>query len=145
MKVDEFTHEFVEYLPNETKEGILYVSIPFATVAHRCACGCGSEVVTPLGRTDWKLIFDGESVSLYPSIGSWNLPCRSHYWLRGNRVHWSPKWTKEEVESARAAQQYEKQQQFGTVPVSQQPSRTQAEPKSAEGGLFGYLRKWWSR
>jgi len=34
-------------------------------------------VVTPLSPTGWSLIFDGETVSLYPSIGNWNFPCRS--------------------------------------------------------------------
>jgi hypothetical protein len=33
----------------------LYVSIEFATAAHSCACGCGREVVTPPGPTDWRI------------------------------------------------------------------------------------------
>ena len=58
------THRFVEYVPDELEDGVLYVSIPFATVSHRCCCGCRHEVVTPLTPTDWSLTFDGESVSL---------------------------------------------------------------------------------
>lgn len=54
------THEFVEYMPDELKDGTLYVSMPFATVAHKCCCGCGKEVVTPLSPTDWKLIYAGD-------------------------------------------------------------------------------------
>ena len=42
------THEFVEHMPENLDEGIIYVSIPFETVIHKCACGCGAEVVTPL-------------------------------------------------------------------------------------------------
>ena len=80
------THEFVEFIPDELKEGIVYVSVMFATVAHKCCCGCGREVVTPLSPTDWKLIYDGQSVSLEPSIGNWSFACQSHYWIRGNRV-----------------------------------------------------------
>jgi hypothetical protein len=30
-------HEFVEYMPDQLKDGVLYVSIPFATVAHSVA------------------------------------------------------------------------------------------------------------
>jgi len=44
----------------------------------------------PLGPTDWKLTFDGESVSLYPSVGNWNFPCQSHYWIQENKVRWAP-------------------------------------------------------
>ncbi len=64
------THEFVEYIPEHLKDGTVYVSIPFATAAHKCCCGCGKEVVTPLTPTDWQLTFDGETISLEPSIGN---------------------------------------------------------------------------
>ena len=82
-------HMFVEFIPDRLESGALYVSMAFATVAHRCCCGCGSEVVTPLSPTDWKLIFDGESVSLEPSIGNWSFPCQSHYWITGGKIRWS--------------------------------------------------------
>ncbi len=72
--------------PRPSCRKALYVSIEFTTVVHKCCCGCGREVVTPLSPTDWKLTFDGVSISLHPSIGSWNLPCQSHYWIRHNRV-----------------------------------------------------------
>ena len=77
-------HEFVENFPNELKDGMIYVSIHFATAAHKCCCGCGEEVITPLSPTDWKLTFDGESISLDPSIGNWNFACKSHYRLSDN-------------------------------------------------------------
>ena len=60
-------HEFVEYMPHQLNDGVLYVSMPFATVAHKCCCGCGRDGVTPLSPTDWKLIFDGQFTSLDPS------------------------------------------------------------------------------
>src|SRR6266436_4735734 len=90
-------HEFVEYIPDELKDGTLYVSMPFATVAHKCCCGCGKEVVTPLSPTDWKLIFDGKSISLDPSIGNWSFECQSHYWIRGSTVKWAQQWSREEI------------------------------------------------
>ena len=65
--------EFVNYAPEALDDGVLYVSIPFTTVVHRCCCGCGNEVVTPLDPTDWEMTFDGKSVSLSPSIGNWGL------------------------------------------------------------------------
>jgi hypothetical protein len=86
------THRFVEYIPDEIEEGILYISIPFCTAIHKCVCGCGNEVVTPISRKGWKLIFDGETVSLTPSIGSWNLACKSHYFITNNFIKFSRSW-----------------------------------------------------
>ena len=92
-----FTHKFVDHVPEVMEEGVVYVSIPFALVSHKCPCGCGEEVVTPISPTDWELIFDGESVSLYPSIGNWSYKCRSHYWIWKNRIEWAPAWTDEQI------------------------------------------------
>ncbi|HOW59081.1 MAG TPA: DUF6527 family protein [Candidatus Omnitrophota bacterium] len=96
------SHEFVEFIPNELKERTLYISYTYCTVLHKCCCGCGREVVTPLSPAGWKLIFDGKTVSLYPSIGNWNLPCQSHYSITNNRVVWAPKWTQKQNANDRA-------------------------------------------
>lgn len=77
---------FVKSVPRQLEAGVLYVSMEFSTAIHSCCCGCGHEVVTPLSPTGWKLIYDGESVSLRPSIGNWNLPCKSHYFITRNRI-----------------------------------------------------------
>ena len=79
------------------EEKTLYVSVEFGTVIHKCCCGCGNEVVTPLSPDDWKLAFDGRSISLYPSIGNWSFPCRSHYWIRNNRVEWVRETDKSQI------------------------------------------------
>lgn len=68
---------------------VLYVSMAYATAIHKCACGCGSETVTPLAPDEWSLIYDGETISLTPSIGNHRLECGSHYWVRKNRVDWA--------------------------------------------------------
>ncbi len=88
-KMDSLDYEFVHYIPDELVEGVLYVSVPFVTATHLCCCGCGNEVVTPLNPDGWSMMFDGESVSLSPSIGSWSLPCQSHYWVQRNQVRWA--------------------------------------------------------
>lgn len=83
-------HIFVEHFPEPLEAGKLYVSMQYASAAHLCACGCGHEVVTPIRRRDgWKLVFDGESISLSPSIGSRNLACRSHYFITHGQVRWA--------------------------------------------------------
>jgi hypothetical protein len=87
-----FQYKFVEYIPDEIEFGILYISLKYCTVIHKCVCGCGNEVVTPISRQGWQLMFDGESVSLQPSIGSWNLPCKSHYFIINNKVRFAKAW-----------------------------------------------------
>jgi len=90
-------HEFVDYIPNQLDESILYVSTRFGTVVHRCACGCGEEVVTPLGPAEWRLTYDGRTISLEPSIGNWSFPCRSHYWIDEGSVRWARSFSEDEV------------------------------------------------
>jgi hypothetical protein len=89
-------HEFVETIPDRLDDGVIYVSVSYATVLHLCCCGCGSEVVTPLSPDSWSVTFDGQSVSLRPSIGNWSFPCRSHYWIDRNTVRWEIGWDQEE-------------------------------------------------
>lgn len=95
------SHEFVEFVPEQLQEGVLYISTTYATAAHRCFCGCGREVVTPLSPTDWTLSFNGETVSLSPSIGNWSLPCRSHYWIEDNCIQWSGEMSQKAIDASR--------------------------------------------
>ncbi len=89
---------FVQQIPRELEEGVLYVSMQYGTVVHSCCCGCGLDIVTPLTPTDWQLTFDGETISLWPSVGNWNLPCKSHYVIRRNRVIEAGHWSQERIE-----------------------------------------------
>ena len=95
------THKFVNQIPEKLEEGVIYVSIPFETVIHKCCCGCGKEVVTPLSPTGWSLTFDGETITLDPSIGNWNFQCKSHYFIRKNKVIWARQYSKLEIEENR--------------------------------------------
>lgn len=111
-------YKFVGFAPKNLEDGMLYISIDYATALHKCCCGCGVEVVTPLKPTDWKLVFDGKTVSLYPSIGNWSLPCRSHYWIYENEVLWASQWTEEQIATGRLRRRYLKKywEIFGTLP-----------------------------
>ena len=91
-------HKFVEYIPKEIEEDIIYVSVKFKTVVHTCPCGCKEKIVTPLSPAAWELTFNGETISLYPSIGNWKLKCRSHYWIKNNKIKWSYSFSKQEIE-----------------------------------------------
>ncbi len=125
-------HEFVEFIPDDLKEETIYISIRFATASHKCCCGCGEKVVTPLRSTDWKLIFDGKTISLDPSIGNWSFKCQSHYWIKNNRVRWAARWSKEEINAGRTYDQSAKERSFDT-----------ADSGKAERGFWRKLRKWW--
>ena len=82
----EITPVFVETVPEELEDGVLYISLRYRTAAHKCACGCGMKVATPIHPTAWAMHWNGREVSLSPSIGNWQFPCRSHYLIRRNRI-----------------------------------------------------------
>jgi hypothetical protein len=88
-------------VPSALEEGVLYVSVEFRTVVHLCCCGCGKEVIAPLTPADWTLTFNGETVSLDPSIGNWSFACQSHYWITNGRVLWADRMTVDEIEYGR--------------------------------------------
>jgi len=87
VKVQVVRPEYVEQLPEQLAEGVLYICEEFDLTAHKCCCGCGEDVYNKLGPGKWRIVkmSDG-SVSLDPSVGNWNYACRSHYWIRKNRI-----------------------------------------------------------
>ncbi len=94
-------HKFVTNIPQEIEDGAVYISMEYGTAIHNCCCGCGNQVVTPFSPAEWQLSFDGESVSLYPSIGNWSFPCRSHYWIKNNKVRWASTWNDRQIEEVK--------------------------------------------
>jgi hypothetical protein len=132
-------HEFVEFIPDVIEEDKLYVSMEYATTVHKCACGCGKEVVTPLSPTDWKLIFDGKTVSLDPSIGNWGFPCRSHYWVRNNRALWAEDWSQPRVDAVRAHDRHTKDK-YDDV-----EKETEVPPKPKKLGTMPPNAPWWRK
>lgn len=96
------THEFVEFVPAEREAGKLYISIPYSTVVHSCLCGCGMKVVTPIKPRKWTLTYDGENVSLDPSVGNWSFACQSHYVIKGSRVIDAGPMTRAQIDYGRA-------------------------------------------
>jgi len=91
----------VQYMPKELKPGVLYVSEEFDIAMHLCACGCGSKVKTPLGPTEWSVEETDSGPSLSPSVGNWQQPCRSHYWIDRGEIRWASKWTPEQIAAGR--------------------------------------------
>jgi hypothetical protein len=84
---------YVEYMPKQLEQGKLYISERFKLAIHLCCCGvCGWKTVTPLDETGWCMTtsYNGQErlVSLTPSIGNFQFPCKSHYWIKNNQVEW---------------------------------------------------------
>lgn len=92
MRARQFQPLFVDNVPASLKEEVLYICLPYRTMSHLCACGCGRRIVTPLrpARRGWTFSYDGENASVYPSVGLAKLPCKSHYIIDQGRVHWLP-------------------------------------------------------
>ena len=140
-------HSFVEFIPDELETGVVYVSIPYATAVHACACGCGEEIVTPLSPTDWTLLFDGDSISLAPSIGNWGFRCRSHYWITKGEVVWAPQWSQRQIAATRVDDRINKRHYY----EREAESEADAIGASADGarsqvpreGLWERLKKVW--
>ncbi len=112
MRINQLKLQFTEYIPDKLQDGTLYISMEYATASHNCACGCGKEVVTPFTPTDWRLTYDGESVSLSPSIGNWSYPCRAHYFIQHNRVVWAANMPQEAIAASRRIDRARKERQY---------------------------------
>lgn len=140
MKVNRLEHRFVTSVPEQIDPGFLYISLDFATMMHLCACGCGREVVTPLSPKDWRMTYDGQSVSVHPSVGSWSLPCRSHYVIKRSKIRWAGDWSDEQVEMGRRADLLRKR---GNTPEPRQ-STEQPQIEKRMDEQPGLLRKLWT-
>ena len=140
MQHQRLRHRFVEHIPERLDPGILYISMEYATSAHSCCCGCGEEVVAPFTPTDWKMTFDGETVSLRPSIGSWTLKCESHYVIDRGKVIEAGPWSEEQVTAERRRDRAAKARFYGHELI--------ADPgREAMQALFppGLWRRFWQR
>lgn len=109
MAVKKITPVYVEFIPEIIEEGKLYISEVYQTAIHKCCCGCGEEVVTPLSPVDWQLKKNMNRVSLRPSIGNWNYHCKSHYFITNNRVIWADQFTQKQISSVQAKDNFDKQ------------------------------------
>lgn len=141
MQRQSYEHVFADSIPDSLDEGVLYVSLKYATAAHLCMCGCGNEATTPLSPERWKLTFDGRTVSLSPSVGNWSFACESHYILKRGRVQWAGHWSKEQVEAGRRRTRARLQASHRTS----QPSVESARAKPTwRRSLKNWLRRLWS-
>jgi hypothetical protein len=127
MRIERIVLQRVQYMPKELEPGVLYMAEAFGAAAHLCACGCGAKVRTPLGPTDWAIEETPLGPTLRPSIGNWQLPCKSHYWIWEGAIRWADLWTPEQVAAGRRAEE----------------ERARAYYEALERRRGGILRRFW--
>jgi hypothetical protein len=90
MRISELKPQYVDYMPDQLSEGVLYISTVFKLAIHLCACGCGGKTVTPLGEKEWTLKDGGGKITLRPSIGNFSgeNPYHAHYYITDNKIEW---------------------------------------------------------
>lgn len=124
----------VEFMPKVLEPGILYVSEKYRTAAHLCACGCGEKIRTPLGPTEWAVKEDANGPTLWPSVGSWQRPCRSHYVIRNGAVNWARQWSDEQVADGRRYDQKKREAHFAA-----------RKPKTWRNRIWAHLKGLFTR
>lgn len=123
--------ERVLHMPAKLEPGVLYVSDEFGTAAHLCACGCGSKIRTPLGPTEWHLRETAAGPTLFPSIGNWQKPCRSHYLITAGVIEWAGDMSDEKILAGRAAEQKRRATYYEGV-----------YPAGIWSRLWGRIKRW---
>lgn len=144
MTIKSLTPQFVESFPQKLEPGELYLAMEFATAAHLCACGCGNKVITPFSPTDWQMSFDGETVSLKPSIGNWSFKCRSHYWVRSGRIEWAGDMSQAAINAGRKRDAEAKARRQSPRPLEdlvRQPVPPSQQPTEATS-LITKIKAW---
>lgn len=149
MRVKSFSHIFVDHFPERLNPGVLYLAMEFSTAVHLCACGCGQKVITPFSPTDWQMSFDGETISLKPSIGNWTFTCRSHYWIRGSVIVWSGDMSEEQIkygrlmdQRAKARRELIRSESEHIISETSQRNIAEKNGKSESGGLIQKIKSW---
>jgi hypothetical protein len=142
MKNSHFRLVEVESFPRPLDAGTLYYSERFNCAAHACACGCGKEVITPISPVQWRITRSARGVSLSPSIGNWNFPCRSHYWITDGRVEWSTDMTKNEIQAGREYSAALREDYFKAKQAKATPVVEQTAPLPHHRGLLARFIEW---
>lgn len=145
-KLLKIEHRFVKDIPRTIEAGVLYISLDDSTAKHKCCCGCGYAVVTPISPTDWDLEFDGKTVTLEPSIGNWSYPCQSHYYIRRSKVIWVGKMSKAEIARGRELDHRAKDAYFKSSNGTMSEETPSVEPQTSikSASFFEWVRRWFS-
>jgi Family of unknown function (DUF6527) len=124
----------VEFMPSKLQAGILYYSAEFGTAAHLCACNCGTKIRTPIGPTEWSIKQGANGPTLKPSIGNWQRPCRSHYFISDGSVLWANQWSLDAIDSGRRNEELRRRNYYDGLYQNPRFKTLRS--------LWGYLTRW---
>lgn len=113
--MNSFALKHVKYMPNDLAPNVLYVSKEYSVAGHLCACGCGNKVVVPLGPVEWIFSERNGHPTLRPSIGNWQLACRSHYIITDGQIQWCEKWSDKQIATGRQAEEQRRQRYYASL------------------------------
>jgi hypothetical protein len=149
MKRKTITPVFVDFIPEELDEGVIYISESYKTIVHRCCCGCGHEVVTPLSPADWQLKKEGKLITIRPSIGNWNYPCQSHYLITRNKVEWVGRMTKLQIQRVQERDRTDKERYIALINAQKTTVTKHDVHKTTStywlSDSWAALKQWWRR
>lgn len=63
----------------------------FSWVKFYCPCGCGREVTLSLNsniQPYWNIRIKNDKVTLSPSVYLTGFQCKSHFFIRNNKIDW---------------------------------------------------------
>lgn len=145
MKTRSITPVFVEFVPDQIEAGKLYISETYETAIHKCCCGCGEEVVTPLRSSGWRLVKRGQLVSLYPSIGNWEYACQSHYFIRDNQILWSGQLSAQQIARVQRRDKADTQHYIAQRnALREQEAQSSSQHSSNEPSLVAAIEALWA-
>lgn len=145
MRVQRIRAEFVDSAPRQLDDGVLYISERFHTALHKCCCGCGQEVVTPLNPAKWSYAKHGKTITLSPSVGNWSFPCQSHYLIIKNEVVWAHGMTKRQIMNVKARDARDQSEYLGNLNNEKLGLQTAKISLSPLSKFVLHIRKWWSK
>lgn len=150
MKIKQIRPENVEFVPEHIEEGVLYISERYRTAVHKCCCGCGQEVVTPLSPAEWSVKRNGGRVSLWPSIGNWSYPCHSHYVIRDNRILEAKAMTERQIQRVKANDRADRAAQIRSMNHAKEAAAPEqnakmepAHDRQPSMSWLQHLTRWW--
>ena len=91
-----------------------------------------------MAPAEWKLTYDGRTISLAPSIGNWSFRCRSHYWIDEGSVRWAAGFSEDEVALVR---QEARDRRAGYYQTKRAELTRESPGRDDERGLKRSIRK----
>lgn len=105
----------VTSFPDNFEPDCLYFSEEYEIAGHFCPCGCESKIITPINSSEWSLSVTEDKPTLHPSLGNWELPCKSHYWIKNGNIIWAGAWSKHEIEEGRIDEEIRRKQYYSEL------------------------------